>query len=216
MADFAAFASTPSARSSRLSNVLVSILLARHGETPDNAHGLILGRRDPPLAQTGRKQSARLAEVAKTDSVAAIWCSPLLRARQTAAIVADTIGAEPIVLEDLIESDRGSWEGRRVEEISTRTPELFAAFEAAQDGFAFPGGESLAQQIERTRRALTVVAAGPSPALVVAHAGTIRAALIAVGRKPPPERALPHGQAIRLSWPGPAAETAGSGPQPTD
>ena len=46
-----------------------------------------------------------------------------------------------------------------------------------------------------------MVAAGPSPALVVAHAGTIRAAMIAVGRRPPPERELGHGEAVPLSWP---------------
>ncbi len=199
-----------------MANVVVSMLLARHGETPDNAHGLILGRRDPPLSQAGQEQSARLAARIATDGVAAIWCSPLLRARQTAAVVAEAIRVEPTVLEDLIESDRGSWEGQRFEEISAVTPELFAAFEAAEDGFAFPGGESLAQQVERTRRALTVVAGGPRPALVVAHAGTIRAALIAVGGKPPPERTLAHGEVIALSWPVPAAETAGTSSRPTD
>ena len=209
-----------------MSDVVVSMLLARHGETPDNAHGLILGRRDPALSPAGEEQSARLAARVATDGVAAIWCSPLLRARQTAAAVAEAIRLEPTVLEDLIESDRGSWEGRPVTEIAAVSPELFAAFEAAEAGFAFPGGESLAQQVERTRKALTVVAGGPSPALVVAHAGTIRAALIAVGRKPPPERAVAHGEAITLSWPAdaraltaraapvPAAETAGTGSRP--
>jgi broad specificity phosphatase PhoE len=184
-----------------MSNVVVSMLLARHGETPDNAHGLILGRRDPPLAPAGRKQAAGLATRVASGGVAAIWCSPLLRARQTADVVAEALRLEPTVLEDLIESDRGSWEGRPVREIADASPDLFAAFEAAEAGFAFPGGESLAQQVERTRKALTVVAGGPGPALVVAHAGTIRAALIAVGRKPPPERAVAHGEAIPLSWP---------------
>jgi broad specificity phosphatase PhoE len=196
--------------------VVVSMLLARHGETRDNAHGLILGRRDPPLSPAGQEQAARLAAGAASEPVAAIWCSPLLRARQTAAIVAQAIGVAPTVLEDLIESDRGSWEGQPVAELSATSPELFAAFEAGDPAFTFPGGESIAHQVERTRRALTVVAAGPRSgrALVVAHAGTIRAALIAVGRKPPPERALAHGEAITLDWPAPAAETAGTGMQP--
>lgn len=184
------------------------MLLARHGETPDNAHGLILGRHDPSLSSVGREQSARLAARVAADALAAIWCSPLLRARQTAAIVAEAIGVEPTVLEDLIESDRGSWEGRPVAELAATSPGLFAAFEAAEQNFVFPEGESIAQQVERTLRALNVVAAGPTPALVVAHAGTIRAALIAVGRPPPPERALPHGEAIRLSWPAPGALAA--------
>jgi broad specificity phosphatase PhoE len=185
---------------SRMSYVVVPLLLARHGETPDNAHGRILGRRDPPVSEAGRDQAAALAASLGT-AVVAMWCSPLLRARQTAEIVADAIGVAPTVLDDLIESDRGSWEGKSFGEILAVTPDLFAAFEAAQDGFAFPGGESLAQQVERTRRALTMVAAGPTPALVVAHAGTIRAAMIAVGRQPPPERELGHGHAVPLSWP---------------
>jgi broad specificity phosphatase PhoE len=199
-----------------MSPVVASILLARHGETPDNAHGLILGRRDPPLSPAGQAQAERLAARAVADGVAAIWCSPLLRTRQTAAAAAEATRVEPTALEDLIESDRGSWEGRPVSELVAESPDLFAAFEAGDPDFAFPGGESIAQQVERTRRALTVVAAGPRPALVVAHAGTIRAALIAVGRKPPPERALPHGGTIPVRWPVPAAETAGTGVRPTD
>jgi hypothetical protein len=47
---------------------------------------------------------------------------------------------------------------------------------------------------------LAQVAAGPQPSLVVAHAGTIRAALIAARRPVAPERALPHGEAVALDW----------------
>ena len=133
-------------------------------------------------------------------NVVAIWCSPLLRARQTAAAVADAIGIEPRVVDDLIESSRGTWEGQSVAHIAQTAPLLHAAFEAGDMDFAFPGGESLLEQLQRTRRALDLVASGPGPALVVAHAGTIRAALIAIGRAAPPERELPHGEAIPLTW----------------
>jgi probable phosphoglycerate mutase len=179
----------------------VPLLLARHGETLDNANGLILGRRDPPLSVAGREQSVRLAAQAAAAEIAAIWCSPLSRARETAAIVAEAIGVSPSVLDDLIESDRGPWEGRPVSEIAINSPELHAAFVAGTESFAFPGGESIHDQVARTRRALDVVAAGARPVLVVAHAGTIRAALIALGRPVPPERELRHGEAIPLSWP---------------
>jgi broad specificity phosphatase PhoE len=124
----------------------------------------------------------------------------LLRARQTAAVVAEAIGISPTSLEDLIESDRGAWAGQPVARITEDSPELFAAFEAGAKDFAFPGGESLLDQVRRTRTALDVVASGPGPALVVAHAGTIRAALLALGRAVPPERELPHGEAIPLEW----------------
>jgi broad specificity phosphatase PhoE len=178
----------------------VPLLLARHGQTADNASGLILGRRDPALSELGEQQAAGLAVQARARGVAAVWCSPLLRARQTASVVGHALGAEPAVIEDLIESARGEWEGAPQSVLAQRAPELFAAFEAGDPDFVFPGGESLRSQVLRTRRALALVAAGPQPSLVVAHAGTIRAALMAVGRPVPPERALGNGEAVALDW----------------
>jgi broad specificity phosphatase PhoE len=178
----------------------VPLLLARHGQTADNAAGLILGRRDRPLSTMGEEQAARLAIQSRARGIAAIWCSPLLRARQTAAVVGQVIGVEPVVLEDLIESDRGDWEGVPQTVLAVREPELFAAFEAGDPDFVFPQGESIRSQVLRTRRALTAVANGSQPSLVVAHAGTIRAALIATGQPVAPERALLHGEAIALDW----------------
>ncbi len=182
----------------------VELLLARHGQTADNAGGLILGHRDPPLSDVGREQAAQLAERARQAGVAALWTSPLRRARETADVAAAVLRLEPSVLADLIESDRGSWEGHAVAQLTEISPELVRAFEDAAPDFVFPGGESIQDQIVRTRRALNVVAAGVRPALVVAHAGTIRAAMLAVGREPGPERALPHGELIALAWTAPS------------
>jgi probable phosphoglycerate mutase len=125
----------------------------------------------------------------------------LRRARATAAIVAAATGAPVSVLEQLAESDRGDWEGRPVAELRRTQPGAFAAFESAADGFAFPGGESLADQVARTREALDRVAQGPRPALVIAHVGTIRAAMLALGRHPPPEAEVPHATIQELPWP---------------
>jgi broad specificity phosphatase PhoE len=179
------------------------LLLARHGQTADNAGGLILGRRDPPLSDLGcaQAQALAVAMAARETRIAAIWTSPLRRARATAAIVSEATGAPVSVLDGLAESDRGDWEGRPVAELRGAEPDRFAAFEAASVGFTFPGGESLADQVGRTRRALDQVVAGPQPALVVAHVGTIRAAMLALGRRPPAEADVAHAQIIELPWP---------------
>jgi broad specificity phosphatase PhoE len=178
-----------------------TLLLARHGQTADNAGGLILGRRDPPLSELGRAQAQALAVAARRAAIVAVWSSPMRRATATAAVVSEATGAPVSVLADLAESDRGSWEGRPVAELRRTEPERFAAFEAANDGFAFPGGESLADQVARTRAALDRVVGGPQPALVVAHVGTIRAAMLAIGRRPPAEAEIAHAQIIELPWP---------------
>jgi broad specificity phosphatase PhoE len=172
------------------------ILLARHGQTADNAGGRILGRRDPPLTETGVGQARSLAAKLASEGILAVYTSPLRRARQTAEIVAGALGLDPTVLDDLIESGRGTWEGRRVAELAVEAPELHAAFLRADPAFAFPGGESLRAQRDRTERALATVARGPLAALVVAHAGTVRAALDLWARPVPPESALAHGEIV--------------------
>ena len=178
----------------------VPLLFARHGQTADNANGLILGRRDPPLSELGEQQAAGLATQALARGVVAIWCSPLLRARQTAAVVGHVVGVEPAVLDDLIESARGEWEGIPQTVLAQSSPELFAAFEAGDPDFAFPGGESIRSQVQRTRRALAVVAAGPQPR----SSSPMRARSARRSSPPdepvPPERALGNGEAIVLDW----------------
>ena len=71
------------------------ILLARHGQTSENAAGRILGRRDPPLSDAGRAEAAALAASLRGEGLQAIWTSPLRRARETAAIVASGLGLDP-------------------------------------------------------------------------------------------------------------------------
>ncbi len=170
-----------------------AVLLVRHGQTADNAAGLILGHRDPPLSDLGRAQAERVAAELRDSGVAAVWTSPLQRARETAGIVAATLGLVPIVCADLIESGRGRWEGIPVTRIARDEPGLHGAFLRGDPDFAFPGGESLREQRVRTRAALDRIVAGELPAVVVAHAGTVRAALALAGRPVGPESALEHG-----------------------
>jgi len=68
------------------------ILLARHGETDWNRVGRWQGHADPPLNDAGRTQAAELAERLAGDGIAAIYSSDLMRASQTARVVADRLG----------------------------------------------------------------------------------------------------------------------------
>ena len=153
------------------------VYLARHGQTAYNLEGRFQGHLPVPLDDTGREQAAELAERAAAYDFAALWCSPLLRARETADVVARRIGLQPREDVRLVETDAGNWTDRSFAEVHAEAPELFAAFLAGDPSFAFPGGESLAQQDERVAAALTDVEAGELPALVVCHGMVIRAAL---------------------------------------
>jgi probable phosphoglycerate mutase len=155
------------------------IWLARHGETAENAAGRVQGSIDPPLNDRGREQARRLAERASELELTALYSSQLARALETAHIVGERIGLDPIVDERFRESHRGSWEGRLLREIEREEPDAWAAWQASAPDFRFPGGESLAEHVARVGEALRDV---DEPALVVCHGGTVRAALIARGR----------------------------------
>jgi probable phosphoglycerate mutase len=156
------------------------IYLARHGETDDNARGVVQGWIDTPLNQRGRDQARMLADRVKGLGIAAIWTSQLARALGTAEIVGAAIGVEPRVDERFAESRRGSWEGRALAEIEASEPRTWAAWKRGGARFRFPsGGESLAEHQKRVIEALEEVRSGPLPALVISHGGSIRCALSA-------------------------------------
>jgi broad specificity phosphatase PhoE len=156
------------------------ILLARHGQTDHNIPpARVMGSLDMPLNERGRRQAHALAHELDGHGIAAIWSSTLSRARETAAIVAEAVGLEPRLDERLRESHRGRWEGRLLRDIEREEPDAWAAWRVAGADFRFPEGESLAQHMQRVDAALQDVAAGPLPALVVCHGGTIRCAFAA-------------------------------------
>jgi broad specificity phosphatase PhoE len=153
------------------------VYLARHGQTAYNIEGRFQGQLPVPLDETGRGQAEELAERAVKHQFAALWCSPLQRARETADAVAKRIGLEPREDARLMETDAGAWTDRLFTEIQAETPEEFVKFIDGDPTFAFPGGESFAQQGVRVAAALYDIRRAEAPALVVCHGGVIRLAL---------------------------------------
>ena len=156
------------------------ISLARHGQTAYNAQRRFQGHLPVPLDDVGRAQARELAQAAAQREWAALWCSPLARARETADIVAAAIGIEPRADARFAETDCGDWTDRSFDDVGAEDPEGFAAFVRADPGFRFPGGESFAEQQARVAAGLADVGAAGGPALVVCHRGVIRLALATV------------------------------------
>lgn len=175
------------------------VYLARHGRTAYNLEGRFQGQLPVPLDEIGCAQARELGERAVSYGFAALWCSPLLRARETADAVAARTGLEPREDARLMETDAGDWTDRTFAEVQAEAPELFAAFAGADPDFAFPGGESFVQQEERVGAALDDVEAGELPALVVCHGMVIRAALsVRIGRWLPNGQRVPNGAIVPL------------------
>lgn len=120
------------------------LILIRHGETANNASGLVQGRLDLPLNELGERQASAVAAFLAGEPLAHVACSPLQRARRTAELVAAPHGLMPELIPDLAEMDVGEMEGLSGPRMRERFPEFLAAW-AGPSGpsLPMPGGESL-------------------------------------------------------------------------
>lgn len=155
----------------------LTLVLLRHGRTSGNDLHRYVGRTDEPLSPEGRWQARRAGSCSR---VPLVYVSPLVRARQTAAICFPD--AAQVVVDGLRELDFGEFEGRSADDMAGD-----AAYRAWVDGCCVgrcPGGESRADLVRRTSAALegilaTSFARGDERVVVVAHGGTIMAAMSA-------------------------------------
>jgi broad specificity phosphatase PhoE len=155
------------------------LFLVRHGATVWHAENRYAGATDVALESHGYAQAERLAAWASEAGLAAIWCSPLNRARETAAPAACAAGLEPCTDERLREIDFGQIEGKTMAEAEQLFPEEIRRFKADPATYPMPGGEDPHQAARRAVSALRDIAAAHphGRVLVVAHNTLIRLAL---------------------------------------
>jgi broad specificity phosphatase PhoE len=96
------------------------VYLVRHGQTPLNESGVLRGLADPPLNETGHRQAQRLGAALGPRGLAAVFSSPLVRARQTAQPVGERAGLEVAVDQCLLDRDYGPWTGISAESVTDR------------------------------------------------------------------------------------------------
>jgi broad specificity phosphatase PhoE len=155
---------------------VATLLLVRHGETDWNAERRWQGHADPPLNEAGRVQARELAHELASETLAAVYSSDLVRAHETARIVAERHGLDVVVERDLREIDVGAWSGLTHDEIQVRFPQDFERWRTT--GVADErGGETSEQLHARVVAAAERIAhahAGEQ-VLVVSHGGALRA-----------------------------------------
>lgn len=123
------------------------VLLVRHGLTPTT--GRLLPGRAPGLhlSDAGQSQAGKLAKRLAKLPLAALYSSPLERARETAAPTASEHGLGIFREATLLECDFGEWTGRELVELA-KLPE-WDAVQRTPSTFRFPGGESFAEMQTR-------------------------------------------------------------------
>lgn len=142
------------------------LVIVRHGETEWSRDGRHTGRTDVPLDQAGRADARALGPMLSRWEFAAVYTSPLSRARETCELAG--YGDREVLLDDLAEWDYGDYEGQTLKQIREERP----GWSLWRDGV--PGGETLEHVAERARRVLTTAAADDGAVLLVAHGHLLR------------------------------------------
>jgi broad specificity phosphatase PhoE len=169
------------------------IYYIRHGETSWNAAGRLQGVQDIPLNDLGRRQAAHAGNVladlfardGREQSSRAFVASPLIRARATMELVRDELKLLPTAyaLDDrLREIGYGQWEGSTLPEMQVADPGLYARRQTEKWTVSPPGGESY---VEVQARMQDWYASLRGDTVAVAHGGTARALMVALGIETP-------------------------------
>lgn len=151
------------------------LYLLRHGQTVWNSRGRMQGQQDSPLIWKGINQARAcgdlLARRLERPADYSLVSSPLGRAWQTAAIVAEALGREPEEIRHeprLMEVRFGDWEGLTWDEIEASEPGVTARRLATRWTYRPPGGETYAEVAERIGDWLRSVEPG-AKLIVIGH-----------------------------------------------
>ncbi len=160
--------------------------LVRHGLTEWNTQQRFCGHSDMPLSAQGRVQARWLAQLLQEEAIATLYTSDLVRARETAEIIASqSTQVVPVkVSAAWREIDFGAWEGLTYAEIAEQCKDQLGFFTDPEQ-CSPPGGESLAQMLQRVQAELAAIAcSGDSPmdgdVVIVSHGGPLRVLLCSI------------------------------------
>ena len=152
------------------------LLLIRHGENDYVKTGRMAGRLpDVHLNERGQQQSQELAEALAQAPIKALYSSPMERALETAAPLAEKLGLEINVRPGLLETNIGEWSGMELKAVR-KFPE-WKTVQSTPSRFRFPGGESFVEIQSRLVNEIEAIARGHKADELVAcisHADPIK------------------------------------------
>ncbi len=153
-------------------------LLMRHGETAWNREGRVMGRQPVELDAEGRSQVELAIPLARQLQPELIISSPLLRAFQSAEIIARGVGRIEILIDERLEEVRyGAWEGKTYHQLVK--DESYINYRKAPLESSTPGGETIRDVQERGVAAVdaAIMAHRGKRLLFVSHGDIIRTVL---------------------------------------
>jgi probable phosphoglycerate mutase len=148
------------------------LCITRHGETDWNQQGILQGWTDVTLNALGRRQARDMAAQFDRTGFTAVWSSPLLRARETAEIIAPLIRLPfPRFHRGLMERNFGVFQGIPKSELAELNPVELQLILKRNPAGHFEGGETMDEFADRVLGAIVNIAGHShgAKALVITH-----------------------------------------------
>ena len=155
-----------------LTMTAAQLCLVRHGETEWNNQGILQGWMEVTLNRLGRQQARSMAVQFDRTEFAAVWSSPLIRARETAEIVAPLIRLPfPRFHDGLMERNFGIFQGVPKAELAELNPVELQLIMKRNPAGHFEGGETMDEFADRIMDALVDIGArhAGQKVLVITH-----------------------------------------------
>ncbi len=155
------------------------VVLVRHGTTPTTGKVLPGRAKGLSLSERGREEATKSADRLGSAGAkpAAIYTSPMERARETAAAFSARFGIKPVIDRRLNECDFGAWTGQELRKLA-KLPE-WRVVQNYPSIFRFPDGESFLEMQARLVDAVkSICDSHPGQdVIVVSHGDPIKAVL---------------------------------------
>lgn len=151
----------------------MKIYLIRHGQTTGDLEDRYGGNYEDHLTETGREQAKKLAEKLRHSGIEVLFCSPKVRAQETAEIIAGEIGCKVEVVDDIRERNMyGILTGMIKQEAKQKHPEHVEALKIHRH--AIPGSESYKHFGDRIVKSLDKMTGQPHQTIaILSHGGPI-------------------------------------------
>jgi broad specificity phosphatase PhoE len=152
------------------------LFVVRHAETLWTRERRFTGWHDVALSENGHAQAAAAAQALAAQAVAAVYASPLERARMSAETIAKPHRLDVRVDPAFREMGFGVWEGLTRDEVIARFPEPFATWRDSPERLTEHGGETVDAVGERVNAALDLLqrAHAGETVILVTHGVVIR------------------------------------------
>lgn len=161
---------------------MAKIYLIRHGESLANTKGIYQGQtHDTKLSPLGVRQADAVAGRLRTEPIQRIITSPLTRTQQTAGAIARFHPVAIDIHRQIMETNHGAWEGKRVTDIARQWPGIYRMWETHPSRVRFPDGETYDNLQKRVWRWwLATVPYFTGTTVIVTHDNVIRIILAGV------------------------------------